>query len=299
VAKVRSPRFSRIPNPPKIDLTARDREIIRLVHHHRFLRSEHITALTTGSEQSVIRRLCALFHHGYLTRPRAQLEYFGRPGSRKFVYGLGNRGAKLLKEEGVHLGHLRWNEKNQDIGQLFLQHALAVSDVMVAFELAVRKIHGMSLIPSERLWNGKQFQWRVRLNSKRILGVVPDCTFALARREDTGRIDRTCYFLERDRGTMPIVRKNLNQTSMHRKFLAYHATWRNGIHKNKFGFDRFRVLVVTTSAARMEKLIEACQTLPSGFGLFLFSNHQTFKGHSDILSAPLKNGRGDPTTLLP
>lgn len=299
MAKIRSPRFNRIRNPPNIGLTDRDREIIRLVHRHRFLRSAQITALIGGSKQSAVRRLYLLFHHGYLARPRAQLEYFGRPGSQKLVYGLGNRGAKLLRGEGHNVGNLRWNEKNQDIGRIFLDHALAVSEVMVALELAARGRPGASLIPAEQLSNGEPFAWRVRINGKQTLGVVPDRVFALDLRSKEGPAERACYFLECDRGTMPIIRKNLTQTSMHRKFLAYHATWKNGIHKTRFGFHRFRVLIVTTSAGRMKKLIETCHKLQTGVGLFLFCDQVTLRNHPDIFSTPWKNGRGDPATLLP
>lgn len=70
---VRLPRFKRATEIPPIRLTGRDREIIRQVHRHRFLRSSHIVALIGGSSQQVSRRLQRLFHHGYLDRPRSQI----------------------------------------------------------------------------------------------------------------------------------------------------------------------------------------------------------------------------------
>jgi hypothetical protein len=53
---LRLPRFQRSPDISGIRLTARDREIIQLVHKHRFLRSRHIVALLNASRQRVLRR---------------------------------------------------------------------------------------------------------------------------------------------------------------------------------------------------------------------------------------------------
>src|SRR5882762_8989594 len=99
MGSLRLPRFKRAPTVAPIQLTERDREIVRLVHRHRFLRSSHIIALVGDSAQHLLRRLQLLFHHGFLERPRAQLDYFRTGGSRLMAYGLGNKGAKFLKEE--------------------------------------------------------------------------------------------------------------------------------------------------------------------------------------------------------
>src|SRR5258706_6767476 len=93
---IRSPRFKRSSKVAPIQLTKRDREIIRHIHRHRFLRSHQIVALVASSPQQVLRRLQLLYHHGYLDRPRAQLEYYERGGARPMVYGLSNKGGILL-----------------------------------------------------------------------------------------------------------------------------------------------------------------------------------------------------------
>jgi hypothetical protein len=51
---------------PPIQLTDRDRNIIRQIYRHRLLRSSQIVALVGGSRQQVLRRLHLLFHHGYV-----------------------------------------------------------------------------------------------------------------------------------------------------------------------------------------------------------------------------------------
>src|SRR5882724_1287584 len=127
-------RFKRVATVPPIQLTERDHTILRLVHRHRFLRSHQIVALIGGSPQHLSRRLQRLFHHGYLERPRAQLQYYERSGSQTIAYGLGNKSSSLLQ-----LNPGSWGEKNRSIGRMYLAHALLVSDVMVSLELACRQ----------------------------------------------------------------------------------------------------------------------------------------------------------------
>jgi len=59
------------------------------------------------------------------------------------------------------------------------------------------------------------------------------------------------------------------------------------------------VLTVTTSAARVKSLVEACSKLKSGHGLFLFCDQATLQKHGDILTVPWQTGRpGETATLL-
>lgn len=81
------------------------------------------------------------------------------------------------------------------------------------------------------------------------------------------------HFYLADRGTMPVVRKGLTQTSFARKLLAYQETWRRGLHKMHLGIPNFRVLTVTTSRERVRHLVAACRSLPGGGShLFLFAD---------------------------
>ena len=257
-----------------MQLTKRDREIIRLIHRHRFLRSHQIVALVASSPQQVLRRLKLLYHHGYLERPRAQLEYYERGGARPMVYGLSNKGGTLLEQE---LGTTAtWSEKNQDVGRMFLEHAILVSDVMVSIELACRQSGDVRLLYEDQLSlqsKPNQFQWQVKVPDHGVtLGVIPDQVFALEYTDHTGGMQRVYFFLEADRGTMPVVRSGLRQTSFYRKLIAYEATWTQKVHQRKLGIHRFRVLTVTTNAMRVTSLLEACSRLKRGHGLFLFAD---------------------------
>jgi Replication-relaxation len=281
------PRFRRVAPPGAIPLTGLDHDVLRLVHRHRFLRSRHIVALLGGSEQKIVRRLGALFRHGYLERPRAQLQYFERGGSQPIAYGLGNKGGAWLRSEGVDVDAGAWSEKNNAIGRVFLEHALLVTDIMVTLELTCRK-HGVRLLYEDEL-SPQPFQWWVRLQGGPKLGVVPDRVFALEYTDRLGREQRSYFFLEADRGTMPVVRKGLVQTSFFRKLLAYEATWTNKVHQRHLDIPSFRVLTVTTIAARVESLLAACSQLKRGHGLFLFADSPALQ--KDLFSPVWRNGK--------
>ena len=289
-----------------MQITERDRSIIRLVYRHRFLRSSHIVALIGDGPRQILRRLQLLYHHGFLERPRAQIEYYHQGGSRYIVYGLGNNGASILKQElGATFRKLPWGEKNRSVGRIFLEHALLVSNVMVALELACRKAGDVRLLTFDDipLSDGPRqphpFKWTVKVENGVKLGIISDRVFAIETEGESPNQPPAFFFLEADRGTMPIVRKNLSQSSFYRKLLAYEATWSQGLHRSQFGFHRFRVLTVTTSAARVNSLVEACSQLKRGHGLFLFTDQATLQKHGDIFTLAWKTGRqGETTTIL-
>ena len=63
-----------------------------------------------------------------------------------------------------------------------------------------------------------------------------------------------------------------------------------------FGIRRFRVLTVTTSAARVKSLVDACSQLKSGHRLFLFADRTILSG--DMLSAVWRVGKRDESLRL-
>src|SRR5881296_2025928 len=144
---VRLPRFKRSPDIPPFRLTERDLDVLRHVQQHKFLRSSHLTALIGGSRQQILRRLQRLYHHGYLDRPRSQLEYFHQGGSKSIVYGLDQKGEKLLAGESAQR-RPRYDSKHamQSPKQVYLQHSLLVSTVMVALENSCARSGAVRLV---------------------------------------------------------------------------------------------------------------------------------------------------------
>src|SRR5437899_2489716 len=110
MAFTRSPRFRRSSGVHAIQLTARDQQIMQLVREHRFLRSSHIFLLIGESKQQISRRLQLLYQHGYLERPRSQLDYYAKGGSRPIIYGLGNKEAAEVGTPKTPYG-----EKNRSV----------------------------------------------------------------------------------------------------------------------------------------------------------------------------------------
>jgi hypothetical protein len=301
----RLPRFKRAPTVAAIRLTDRDREIIRLVERCRFVRSSHTCSLIPGSPQQLLRRLKLLYHHGFLERPSAQIDYYHRGGSRHIVYGLGNKSASILKQElGSAFRERDWGEKNRAVGRVFLEHALLVSDVMVAIELACRRA-GIRLLTDRELavadkitGERRSFRWQVNISKRLKLGVIPDNVFALDFKDQSGAGKCVCFFLEADRATMPVIRKHLSQTSFYRKLLAYEATWSQGLYRSQFGFDRVRVLTVTTSTERIKSLVNACAQLKRGQRLFLFADRTILEKPGDVFGAVWQTGRGGETVNM-
>ena len=206
----------------------------------------------------------------------------------------------MRSELGIAVDSDSWSEKNHKIGRVYLDHTLLVSDIMVSLELACRKRSSVRLLYEDELElpGGEQsFHWRVKVNDGVKLGVIPDRAFALEYADQHGQLQRAYFFLEADRGTVPVIRQTLSQTSFYRKLLTYKATWTNKVHQRHLGIPRFRVLTVTTGAARVKSLLEACSQLKRGHGLFLFADHSVLE--KDLFSPVWHNGKtGELSPLL-
>ncbi len=239
-----------------------------------------------------------------------QLDWYAR-GSEPMVYALGNRGAEILAPEArVSRGGVRWDTKNRNLSRVFLHHTLAVAQVMVALEVACRRREGVRIIQAEEVLAGVPettqrlqllFRWQVdvrRDEKTHRLGVEPDRVFGLRFDGQPENRNRAFFFLEADRGTMPVARRGLEQTSFLRKLLAYRETWRQGLHKTHLGIPNFRILTVTTTKERVGHLVEACRSLGVGSRLFLFTDEERL-GRGDLLAHEWVNGRGEEMRLIP
>ena len=268
-----------------MQLMPRDISVLDAVARHRFLDSRQIMGLVHGSAQNVARRLQKLFLAGYLDRPRAQINYY-EAGMRPMVYELGKAGRKVLSDSSETKPI-----KREPVGRFYMEHTLLVAAVSLAFRRSGAGANG----PCVYFDGGKAARWPEkwsvtlrRGNGPARVGVCPDLTVAAEDRQ--GR--RLMLFVEADRGTMPITRRSLAQTSFLRKLLAYEATWAQRLTKQSHGIERFRVLTVTRTAARARRLAEACAQLESGRGLFLFTDIASLEKSSDVFGHEWLSGRG-------
>lgn len=260
-----------------IHITPRDEEIIRQVARFRYLRSRQIIRALNGAPAQILRRLQALYHHGWLDRPRCQLDYYHQGGSRPIAYGLGSRGAGFMRRaHNLPFERMVWGRAGKDVGRVFLEHTLLIAEVVLAIEgAAAQPAGGVNFISSEALYGAtaskrgrEPFQWSTTVNGQRI-GLIPDAVFALDFSTENGLPDRLIICLEADRGTMPVTRqRSPHRSHISRKLSAYAALWRNGAFAKRFGTQRLLVLTVTESADRAENIRQAVAQLPHGRGLF-------------------------------
>lgn len=249
----------------------------------------------------MLRRLQKLYHHGFLDRPLVQLaELRFRSGSQSLVYGLGRKGAKLLREEGyLSRGRLEWRMSPSGTRPLFLAHTLGVADFMVALEVECRELEGVELLDQQGMPMNHRTppsmiaHWRVDLGDGQRVGVVPDAVFRL--RCGSGEV---VYFLEYDRGTMPVLRSDSSSSSFGRKLRAYVATWEQGLQQLEFGVARFRVLTVTSSRKRLGSIAAAVRGLPRGRGLFLLRDTTPPGEGEGIIGASWDSAAGGDQQVL-
>lgn len=310
VKSARRPRFRRATEPPAFRLTDDDVEIVRQLALHRFLRSTHIAALVGRSIDRTNDRLHKLFHAGYVDRPRAQLDYYPTAGSAPIAYALADRGARLLIErDGVDFANVEWSRKNREAGRPFIEHQLEIMDFYVGLQCALAGRTDVQLITSQELvttfpdqsFNRQNpFAMQVKLSQDGVLhsvGIIPDLAFGLRFADGS----RRCFLVEIDRGTMPIARSNIHQTSFEKKIRAYLTAHAGKLHEHQFGWKAFRVLTITTDPQRMASMMEAAQSarVPHslGAGLFFFSARSDLRA-TDPLSARWRDGSGHAIRLI-
>jgi hypothetical protein len=315
----RRPRFSRTRLPGALRLTDRDLTILRHVHEHRILNSGHITELLSEhSRVETLRRLQRLYHHGFLDRPRAQLgDLYLVRGSSPIAYALDSKGAQVLSEKaGISVSELGWKAKNRELTHLFYEHTLFVSSVMVALERACRERGNARIVPFSEILATKSPDatrrlprpqtWSVKVSAAesgdvdrpQTLGITPDKIFGIQLSDLPEGRNTAYFFLEADRAEMPVIRRRLsNATSIFKKLVTYHATSRQALHQSRFGMPNFRVLMVTTSPARVETMRGAFDRLKGATpNVFLFADLPSLVA-GDAFSL-WTNGRGVHTPLF-
>jgi hypothetical protein len=296
----RRPRFRRASEPPPFRLTDADVDIVRHIARHRFLQSTHIATLVGRSLDRTNDRLERLFHAAYVDRPRAQLDRFPTTGSAPMVYALADRGMRLLRERyGMAFRSMEWSRKNREAHRPFIEHQVEIVDFQVALQRAVEMRGDIHLFCKEDMNSAASrrqmptsrasFALTARLSHRgkvREISVVPDLVFGLQLAN--GQLRN--FMVEIDRGTMPITRSDIDQTSIERKMRVYLAAHAAKQHQRQFGWKNFRVLLVSTDPARIETMTEASQRLGvrGGPGASLF----WFARFADIAQAVV-----DPLTV--
>jgi hypothetical protein len=291
-------------------MTDNDVAIVRQIARHRFVRSTHIAALVGRSVDRTNDRLSRLFHAGYVDRPRAQLDYYPTSGSVPMVYALAERGAQLLIERlGMNCTTVEWSRKNREAGRPFIEHQLEIVDFCLALQRDVRRRNDLRLIDSDELIAAFPERTRKMRNPLALrigvsnngnvqeIGLIPDMIFGLL----FGDGSRRCFMVEIDRGTMPVSRADITQSSFERKMRAYLTAYAERQHEERFGWKAFRVLTVTTDHHRERSMMEALRQLhlpqSPGAAMFFFATRDELRA-GNPLTHPWRDGNGRQVGLL-
>lgn len=259
--------------PKPMQLSERDINIVQAVYEYRVLKQEHIQLLFFGqrNRSGAQRRLERLYDHGFLARHLLPVT----TGRSPTLYILDRKGAELLRLERGY-DELTWYHSSKDLKAEFLEHTIALNDLMVAVTVGCREA-GFQL----ETWHTEN---RIKADFDRVV-----VTTSTGRREDVPIVPdgffvvianqrRYPCFVELDRGTMTLGRFKL-------KVSGYMAYQRTGGYERRYGLSSLRVLTVTTSERRLVNLKEATEQVKGQewfwFGLLPELNYAT------VLNAPV------------
>jgi hypothetical protein len=252
-----------VSSPSGFVLTKGDMEIFRLIYEYRFLRREHISALTGRPLKRLHRRLFKLLSTGYLTSIRLP--------QQKHIYALGRAALPVVVEQGTASPELVTERlRTHELKELFLKHEMMIVDIHVLLALAGREgvLKLVAWQEGRELFDSVTVADYDGLNK---LPVRPDAFFTLEDSRRPPGANRAHFFLEADRSTA-------TQTRFKDKIRAYWHYLEQGLHVSKFDIKNFRVLTVTLTAARARNLCElAASLLPQAAKkYYLFTSVENF-----------------------
>lgn len=277
----RRSRMARSRTGKRIELSLRDIEIFKALSRYRYLRLTYLHAFVGGASATRFKeRLGDLFHEGYLDRP-AQQWMFADARCQPLVHENGKGAVQALRANGSGL-----DEDDRQVAataQRQFLHALMICEALASIELAVRGDRRLRFIawpeilaraPEAVRASGKPFRLPVPSGGY----VVPDGVFGIEYRDSEAKTYRF-FALEADRGTMPIMRSDPQQSSYLGKLAAYDEIIANQVQKTHWGITRLLVLTLTTSEARASCI---AATLGTGNTAFLFKGTE-----ANALTKPL------------
>jgi hypothetical protein len=308
----RGKRFVRPDELPEFSLTPRSLKLLSHVARHRLIASDDLAALDGGSVQNTKRELRILWAHGYLMRPAAQLRTVAITGPQPMVYGLTNKGARLLHEHGHRIdAEIDWSENCRRSGVAFIDHAVARSRFMAGLEIGVRGLDDVELLyademialaPEATRRARQPLKWEAKVpDGGKVIpsSIIADDLFALRFPDET----ESYFLVEIDCGQMPVRRhanaeemvdgKRRVRTHYKHKLATYWHGWKHGRVLQQFGVEHLRVLTITTSIERIGTMLDALREVTGGKGseLFLFIEEETLR-LSNPLDALWVTGKG-------
>lgn len=274
----RLPRYKRAKQPPAMLVTERDMLILRHVGEYRVMTRQQIERLLfppDGNQDHPTktsicrRRLCLLYHNGYLERFPAPVRagaWAWRP-----VYRLTAKGARLISEDTGVLDPSYWgagfdrDQRRTKVSLLFLEHTLRTNDVRIAVTLAAQsKGYRVEKWLDDTRLKAEHMRDHVVLHAtqgrSRRVAVLPDAYIILSIGDR-----RAHFFLELDQATMSNERWRT-------RALAYLDYTASGKYEARYKTRSLRILTVTTTAKRLANL-RATTEKAGGGRLFWFTTY--------------------------
>ena len=244
-------------------ITERDHEIILSVYRYRYLTTSQIARLHFPSARTAQRRLSVLTGHKLLA-------HFSVPNIGERLYMLTTRGANLVADMlDVSPDDLLWSAGTKPPKDYyFIKHFVAISDFRITLTHAVVQsdISLLGFIPEH--YGAKHLSGRVTkyikdvafsiTDPKEKITHTPDAVFALEKNQK-----QALFFLEIDRGTETISNPAKGIGKMIRFYEGYAQEEKYRGYAEDFHcepFSNFRLLIVTTSARRVENIRAALGT---------------------------------------
>ena len=242
-----------------------DLELIRWLADYRYLQPSHLQKLSGRHIVSLRRRLRQLLAERLvdrLTLPLSRSRPIDSPPDQ-YVYRLGSRGVKLAREAlGLDAVH------TEDKKATFLEHDLAISAFHLGLELMARESDGRVVLQ----WRQTGLQDWARDPDGQRLSVNPDALFSFTDLRLPVDRNTNHFFLEVERSRQHGYANG--ESSFVRKVQAYDAYSKQGRHRQTWGIDGFRVLVIVPTVERAEN--QRIKVTNTGLepGRFLFAEER-------------------------
>lgn len=235
-----------------------------LLHNWRFLRQDQIVALLELNHdvQTILDNLVAADIVRRFNNPLSA-------SPTESIYALGKRGAALAASTlGSDRAHLLRSAQRSAVKPLFLDHLLHINDIRLAFHLSASGQPGHNLA----VW----------LDDRQVADRLPDAGQPggwLPVRPDGYLVYQTPArqlhaFVESDLGTVTNKRWAVRVQA----YVGYRLC---GAFRQRYGISSFRVLMVTTTARRLNNLLRTTEKA-GGKSLFWFTTWTDLAAYSPL-----------------
>jgi hypothetical protein len=262
----RRSRKQRMPRGKLARITPRHLQILNILDRYRFLDAKHIYALLGSSNTNVRTALSDLFHEHGLVNRLPQRAFMRDPLYDPEIYELADAGVALIAQRAERVRPATWLKEGRYGAKSLAAHNLTICHAVAAIEAAA-KMSGLRFITCMEVLarapkttqNARQpFAIPASISHRFPSGkversdspIIPDAIFGLQYPSGSFR----CFALEIDRGTMPLARSNLEETSYLRKLLQYREVISRGAYKVHFGMTAtpMLLLTITTNARHLD-----------------------------------------------